>query len=329
MRKYQEGKFKSSLETSSLVTDVEVSRHIDSLVRRLKHADARPPALPNTRSPEYHFVDVRGAFRLAGLRSHLAGRHSQAVERETARPSQDYPHCPPFDMPSGLDINAQMHAFLMDKYLNICHTVYPILEDDLPLLHDPSFVGTEIDPWQHFVLNMVYAIGCHCLAKNDPRLVMLSESCYRAAQMHFEGIMSELNTEALQAVLLLALYSLFDPQKGNIGQQIAFAHRLEVELTEREGENLGPTLSRLRKVTFCLGTQVSSVLDRSVGFHATELVCIVCQKVDAGLKICHRIVNSLSMHLTRHILFTLSTLHKLPHDIRTSMQCQPKLNLTI
>lgn len=162
-----------------------------------------------------------------------------------------------------------MHQFLMNKYMTVIHPAYPILEG---FSQDVRPADRDMSPWVRFTLYMVYAIGCHCLPKNDSRFVLLSESCYRAAQPHFESVMAELDIKALQAVLLLAVHCLFDPREGNIGQLIAFAYRLEIEMVEQGGDEMGNALSRLQKIIFCLGNLVASTLDRPVGFHIFDAV---------------------------------------------------------
>ncbi|KAF2165247.1 hypothetical protein M409DRAFT_56119 [Zasmidium cellare ATCC 36951] len=238
------------------VAKEKVSRsYILELVQRLHQlkngdVDWRSESSLNTPHPAYHFTNVRNAYRLIGLHAPLFTKTSSHHPSESKQFQGQDRSYPPLEPPNGLAISSELHYFLVENYMEKCNTVYPILEAGRTVLQQDPSQSNSISPWTYFVLNM---------------------SCYRAAQTCFESVMSELDVEALQAVLLLALYSLFDPQQGNIGQQIAFAHRLEIELAEREADSLDgldSSLGRLRKVIFYLGTQVSSVLERSVGFHS-------------------------------------------------------------
>ncbi|KAL2434956.1 hypothetical protein ABEF95_011368 [Exophiala dermatitidis] len=164
-----------------------------------------------------------------------------------------------------------MHRYLVNRYCETVHGLYPIIDGALPYLEEPPDSLSALTPSESFVLHMVYSIACHCLPGNDCQLLLLSDVFYRQALVHVERITAELNLEALQAVSLLALRSTFDAQNGNLGQQIAFAHRLEVELSAREVEDTTtPALRRLRTSIFSLGNQVATVLDRPSGLMEPE-----------------------------------------------------------
>lgn len=143
--------------------------------------------------------------------------------------------------------------------------MYPILDPESPLFTDPHLRQTESSPFEAFALNIVYSISCHCLPGNNTQLVLLSDTYHREALTHADKVTAELNLEALQAVNLLALRSLFDSQTGSLGQQVAFAHRLEMELSAREVEETSQALSALRATTYCVGNQMSTALDRPSG----------------------------------------------------------------
>lgn len=248
------------------------SRHIDGLLQLLNQlqsspsrevSDASPRPCPD---PTFHFVRVRDAFRFSGPRAQVGVQVPPSIVSTSL---QSIPTYPPLESSMQLVIGLQMHQFLVNKYMTVVHPAYPILEG---FLLDVRPADRDMSPWVRFTLYMVYAIGCHCLPKNDNRFAPLSESCYRAAQPHFESVMAELDVKALQAVLLLAVHCLFDPREGNIGQLIAFAYRLEIEMVERDGDETGNVLSRLRKIIFCLGNLVASTLDRPVGFHIFDSV---------------------------------------------------------
>ncbi|EXJ90967.1 hypothetical protein A1O1_04074 [Capronia coronata CBS 617.96] len=165
-----------------------------------------------------------------------------------------------------------MHQFLVSKYLSTIHGLYPVLDPAMPFLTECPTSLTDMPTSELFMLHMVYSIACHCLPGNDRQLVLLSDTFYREALVHAEKITAELNVEALQAVLLLALRSLFDAQNGSLGQQVAFAYRLEVELGAREVEESTPALQQLRESIFCIGNQVATALDRPSGLTESEVL---------------------------------------------------------
>ncbi|KAF9891708.1 hypothetical protein FE257_003720 [Aspergillus nanangensis] len=109
---------------------------------------------------------------------------------------------------------------------------------------------------------MIYSIACHCLPANDTRLVVLSDALYREAAVHIQCITRDQGIEALQAILLLALRSQFDANTGSLGQLVAFAHRLEIQLNSPETQERTATLQWLRCTVYCLSQQLSSALDR-------------------------------------------------------------------
>jgi hypothetical protein len=159
-----------------------------------------------------------------------------------------------------------MHRFLVGKYFDTLQELYPILDPTLPYWEHPSVSSADLNPSECFNLHMVYSIACHCLPGNDCQLVLLSDTFYREALTYADQVTAELTVEALQAVVLLAVRSLYDPQNGSLGQQVAFAHRMEVELSTREvAEENSLLLERLRQAIFCIGTQVGTALDRPSG----------------------------------------------------------------
>ncbi|KAK5213265.1 hypothetical protein LTR41_000844 [Exophiala xenobiotica] len=157
-----------------------------------------------------------------------------------------------------------MPQYLSNWYFSTLHQVYPILDPDLPFLTRPPR-WADASPFEAFTLNMVYSIACHCLPGNNTQLTFLSETFYREALAHADKVTAELNLEALQGVVLLALRSLFDSQEGSLGQQVAFAHRLEVELSAKEMDETSSALDTLRSAIYCIGSQMATGLDRPSG----------------------------------------------------------------
>ncbi|KAI1618602.1 hypothetical protein EDD36DRAFT_414265 [Exophiala viscosa] len=215
-----------------------------------------------------HFFGVGDALRYLGPRAPLVAQVDAVLPK--AQPRIKEP-CLPLEIPSSSFASEDTHRFLVGKYFDTLQELYPILDPTLPYLEDPSFSRADLDPSECFNLYMVYSIACHCLPGNDCQLVLLSDTFYKEALTYADQVTAELTVEALQAVVLLALRSLYDAQNGSLGQQVAFAHRMEVELSTREVDEHSLLLERLRLAIFCVGTQVGTALDRPSGLIDPEL----------------------------------------------------------
>jgi hypothetical protein len=140
---------------------------------------------------------------------------------------------------------------------------------------------TERAPWQHFILELVYSIACHhildCAAATDQdgsyRYRALADECHRRALQHIDHATADMSLITLQAITLLALHSLFDPQRGNFGQLIGFAARLAIDLGSGGGTGsstgrLDPPdqkevrMQRIYMSIYCMENQFATALDR-------------------------------------------------------------------
>jgi hypothetical protein len=162
-------------------------------------------------------------------------------------------------------MSTEMHAFLMERYFQTVHKAYPVFDWPQEFLTTTSPADVS-NGFLFYIRPMVYSIACHCLPRNDPRLVLLSGGLYRQAVASAEDIMSRVSVEALQAVLLLALRCLFDPREGSLGQQITFAKSLMMELARRGLFENTPLELPLRHTLCCLDNLVGSALDRPSEF---------------------------------------------------------------
>lgn len=149
----------------------------------------------------------------------------------------------------------------MDSYFEAIHKPFPIFDWPSEFLStsSPGEVGGGFGA---YLRPMVCSIACHCLPGNDPRLFILSDTLYRQALASAETIMSQISIETLQVTILLAIRSLFDPRAGSLGQQIAFARSLTLELTSRGLFRHSPLELPIRRTLFCLDNLLGSVLDR-------------------------------------------------------------------
>ena len=247
-------------------------RYIASLVDHLqalegtqdKKTDKREAAeLQSTLTfDQQSFVHVRGALRYLGGQAPLGTPANPASESANGLRTKSSP--PLVQIPWSMSIDGGMPQYLSDRYFATLHQVYPILNPDSPFLTRPPR-WADASPFEAFTLNMVYSIACHCLPGNNTQLTLLSETFYREALAHADKVTAELNLEALQGVVLLALRSLFDSQEGSLGQQVAFAHRLEVELSAKEMDETSSALDTLRSAIYCIGSQMATGLDRPSG----------------------------------------------------------------
>ncbi|KAF7186395.1 hypothetical protein HII31_12252 [Pseudocercospora fuligena] len=159
-----------------------------------------------------------------------------------------------------------MHEFLVASYLEHVHQLYPILASDDFCLQKHQPAKTELGPRGLFIMYMVYSIACHTLPGNDPRMVLLSDTAFDAAKGSLGAVTEKADAEALQAVCLLALRSLFEPQTGNLSQQLAFAQRLLVEVKVRDIGSAGPDHHQFAPILFCLGMQSAAAYSKKSAF---------------------------------------------------------------
>ncbi|KAF2105979.1 hypothetical protein BDV96DRAFT_559719 [Lophiotrema nucula] len=107
----------------------------------------------------------------------------------------------------------------------------------------------------YFRISMMCAIACATRARYRPQLIAESMSYYRDALPCVEEVTSEVGPASLQALLLLTIFCLFFPRKGDIWKVLDYACRLTVELgyhTETDGSDVieDDAQKKLRRSTF-------------------------------------------------------------------------------
>ena len=180
---------------------------------------------------------------------------------------------------------------LVVLYMDTIQPLYLIMEPSLRFL--ASDLPQDLKPPEIFCLNMIYSIACHlqpgAMHRKDPKLHwslsgkldfhhLASEKYRKMARTFFDRAMEHLEATTveptigtLRAVLLLAFHSLFDPKSGNIGQQIALATRLalnlesRLELQELPNED-AEMLRNMHSTIFSLENEIASTLDRPATF---------------------------------------------------------------
>jgi hypothetical protein len=80
--------------------------------------------------------------------------------------------------------------------------------------------------------------------------------------MHVDNATASLTIDTLQSIILLALHSLSEPQKGNFGQLIAFAARLAIDIGGQDIPARGDHMRNIHTSIYCMENQFSIVLDR-------------------------------------------------------------------
>lgn len=249
---------------------VEHLRHIESNRARVSSEENEER---NGEAIDHYFARARGSFRYLGRSACLTPAyqpHSNSLRTYNLSSTP----CPIWSISGDLNVESEMHQFLIETYLSQVHPLFLILDLSKPCFQPDFPFQSNLPSMETFSLQMMYAIACYCLPEHFNRLSLLADACYNRALTHVERATSEINLDTLQSITLLAFHSLFKPQGGNIGQQIAFASRIETELNSQEANHTDLRLRSLQSAIFCIGMQVSTVLDRPSGL--LEPVKIPC-----------------------------------------------------
>lgn len=227
----------------------------------------RPHRLGTTESREisgdrqHYFAFSKGAYRYLGPQSlllqvqlHEGGVNEPNQPRELEFPSHTATN-------TGV-IAPELQRYLLRLFFDSIHQVYPILDPSLPWLSLDTVACMNPPPNQAFVLQMLYAIACHCDQVHSAALVPLASSAHARALRYIEKATAEPSISTLQIAVLLVLYTLFDPTSGNVSQQLGFAVRLAIDLAAADSDEQISTLSILHKVIYCLENHFCSVLVR-------------------------------------------------------------------
>lgn len=141
---------------------------------------------------------------------------------------------------------------LVQLYQSSLNLIYPfmdemVVEADLNcVLHGqhPETPGSSIltgtEAYQYFRITMLCANACAVKSRHEPHFVAIGDAYYNEASRHVEEVTSEVCGESLQALLLLIVYCLFHPQKGDIWKLLDFACRLSMELGYHREQAIDP-----------------------------------------------------------------------------------------
>ncbi|KAH8892675.1 hypothetical protein GQ53DRAFT_719125 [Thozetella sp. PMI_491] len=146
--------------------------------------------------------------------------------------------------------------FLVDLYLVSLNTMYGFVDEAetaadlrtyLALRQQPDFSPRSLhgtQAYQYFRITMMCAISCANRARYRPQRAAECFAYYSGAVACIEEVTSEASAASLQALLLLIVFCLFHPRKGDIWKLLDYACRLAIELgyhTEVEQEQVVST----------------------------------------------------------------------------------------
>jgi hypothetical protein len=224
--------------------------------------------------PTEEILGRRASFYIGNL-SCLS--QALAVIHDAETPVQQIPTPPTLEIGhrTTIKINREIHQYLLMTYFRDIHCLYPFLDESLPFLSPDGYVGhdsTELAPWQRFILELVYSIASHHILDFDAtdqggyRYRALADECHRRALQHIDLATADISIITLQAITLLALHSLFAPQRGNFGQLIGLSARLAIDLgTGSKPEPPDQKEVRMQQIylsIYCLENQFATALDR-------------------------------------------------------------------
>lgn len=255
---------------------------------------SEPPLHPIL--PEHFFAEAAGSYRYLGSEACLVKSPRQKAKELNWPTDEDD------DWRISLKQSDGKSHELVEVYLEQIQTLYPIL--DLSSRYLAPELPADLTDAELFDLNMIYSIGCHVtplvLSKkirqregfgklwnpsddnswsssgrhtyrmsHTQNYTLLAHNFLETAELYMEAATADATIEGLRAILLLAINSLFDPLRGNIGQQIALAARLVLALGQKSHE-LSPKdmdmIHRMHTTIFSLENEIATVLDRPATF---------------------------------------------------------------
>lgn len=259
-----------------------MSSYISSLVNHLEQDEDQdqpgPLSLSQQQRPvkpsrvpldtQHHFAFSQGAYRYLENGSLLLDIGVQSERAQKQKQKLPYQGFPPHTVSEDGCIAPELHRFLFRVFFESIHPIYPVLNPSLPWLSPNTVAEVDPPPPQAFVVQMVYAIACHCVSEHRLTLLPLAAEAHVQALKYIDKATAEPSISTLQVVVLLILYTMFDPKSGNISQQLGFAVRLAIDLAGPDSDEPPPALLTLHKIIYCLENHVCSVLLRPTSLPA-------------------------------------------------------------
>jgi hypothetical protein len=230
---------------------------------------------------DHHFARTGDTYRYLGAEACLikSPRRVQSVMMQTPIEEDD-------DWRLVWTESPAKNYELVLVYLKVIYPLFPIVHPSVRFLAPD--VPPDLTEQERFSLNMIYSIGCHVFSgkeskttprhfnqRNSLKYRFFAVTFFDRAMGFLEASTMEPTIATLQALLLFAINSLFDPRSGNIGQQVALATRLAISLEANmdskleSGEFTPADLDIIRKMhctIFSLENEIASTLDRPATF---------------------------------------------------------------
>jgi hypothetical protein len=240
---------------------------------------------------EHHFAYAADSYRYLGSEALLI-RSPRLLSTAVQIPVQDDD-----DLKISFTQSSTRAYELVEIYLEVIQPLYPILDLSARYLaKDPPFNLTDTES---FHLIMIYSIACHIMPSNTwkghpehqwnpsghlsfqqanaAKYQILAGAKFDEAMFFLEGATSDPTIDTLRSILLLVIHSMFDPKKGNIGQQLALATRLALTLDSQMVQELGSegaeVMRNLHSTIFGMENEVASTLDRPSTFPEPVRIC--------------------------------------------------------
>ncbi|KAF1972810.1 hypothetical protein BU23DRAFT_466577, partial [Bimuria novae-zelandiae CBS 107.79] len=250
--------------------------------------------------PEHYFAEAAGSYRYLGSEACLVKSPRQkAMELNWGSEEHD-------DWRISIRQSDDKNHELVEVYLEQIQSLYPIL--DLSARYLAPVLPTDLTDVELFDLNMIYSIACHVTPlifskqlrqketfgkpyhptfpqlwqrsgrhtyqmNNTHNYRLLAQNFYETAEHYMEAATAGATIEGLRAILMLAINCLFEPLKGNFGQQIALATRFVMALEQKRHE-LSPEdvnmIQNMHITIFSLENEIATVLDRPAAFPEPE-----------------------------------------------------------
>lgn len=258
---------------ASLVEHVKAIQIRSASIPRSSPLQERPQISETTHTPqaEHVFAYTHGAYRYIGGSSCLAAAtHLRGSALTVVLPALHLE--PTYDEDS---IGPDVFVHLGQLYLDEIETFFPLLDDRLRSMITTSPRCYSALP-QRLALFMIHSIACQLVRGPDlHRWRLLGENFRQQAMELLEANTTNATIPTLRIILLLAIYSLFATRQGNIGQQIALAIRLAIDLASQDlpkGDSVA--IQQMFIVIFCLENEIATCLDRPATF-SEPVSCII------------------------------------------------------
>lgn len=217
---------------------------------------------------------------------------------------------------------------LVDAYENSCMLLWPLQLEDIDDTAIDNFLQSTYQkvappsaatrPQSHltFQIAMICAIASAHTSRVNSAMAACEQFFYLHASKGMNEVLSEATAESLVDLLLLIIYLLFRPDKGDLWMLLELACRLAVELGHhrdhaRSSENLDQTLSRSR--TFWTLYRLEHAVAEMYGRPSDDLESIITIDIPANILMSH-VIDHLDSPLDT-ISSSMAILSRLRSDI--------------